>query len=214
MIQPLYQRSEPTMDANGYDPEKANALHHNHLHDRISSDDNGAPLKPTTTNITLSSEQFERLYLQPQTQVKGDLRKTFANPTPLALLGFSVGLTPLAAELLGWRGAGGGTGNPQATVGATIWFGGVLLLIAGMLEWVLGNTFPFIVFMGYGCHFLTVATTLTPFFSALSAYTDGNPYGDGSQVPTMAFESGFGEFCPFSHSYRLVVEKKGKRGFG
>jgi len=177
------------MESNGYDPEKANSNHHDLM---MHSDDNGAPLKPSTTNITLSSEQFERLYLQPQTNVKGDLRKTFANPTPLALLGFSVGLTPLAAELLGWRGAGGGSGNPQATVGATIWFGGVLLLIAGMLEFILGNTFPFIVFMGYGSHFLTVATTLTPFFGALSAYNNGNPYSDGSQVPTTAFESGFG----------------------
>lgn len=58
------------------------------------------------STVTLSPELFEKLYLQPLANVKGDLRKTFANPTPLGLIGFSVGLTPLACCLLGWRGAG------------------------------------------------------------------------------------------------------------
>lgn len=51
---------------------------------------------PLTQTITLSSEAFERLYLGPKTQVTGQLRTTFANPTPIALLGFSVGLFPLS----------------------------------------------------------------------------------------------------------------------
>lgn len=46
--------------------------------------------------LTLSPEVFERLYLGPKTAVTGDLRTTFANPTPIALLGFSVGLFPLS----------------------------------------------------------------------------------------------------------------------
>jgi hypothetical protein len=33
--------------------------------------------------LTLSPELFEKLYLQPQTTVKGDLRKILGNPTPL-----------------------------------------------------------------------------------------------------------------------------------
>lgn len=55
----------------------------------------------------MSPELFEKLYLQPINNVKGDLRKTFANPTPLGLLGFVLGLTPLACNLIGWRGSGG-----------------------------------------------------------------------------------------------------------
>lgn len=47
---------------------------------RDYSDGNGAPLAPT---MTLSAEQFEKLYLGPKTEVAGDLRKTFANPTPM-----------------------------------------------------------------------------------------------------------------------------------
>lgn len=57
--------------------------------------------------VMMTPELFERLYLQPLSSVKGDLRKTFGNPTPLGLLGFVIGLTPLACCLMGWRGSGG-----------------------------------------------------------------------------------------------------------
>ena len=59
-----------------------------------------------TEKLTGSSELFEKLYLSPQTNVKGDLRSKFANPTPIGLLGFIMSLSPLACELMGWRGAG------------------------------------------------------------------------------------------------------------
>lgn len=34
-------------------------------------------------SIAMTPELFEKLYLSPQNAVKGDLRKTFANPTPM-----------------------------------------------------------------------------------------------------------------------------------
>jgi hypothetical protein len=34
-------------------------------------------------SISISPELFEKLYLSPQNAVKGDLRKTFGNPTPV-----------------------------------------------------------------------------------------------------------------------------------
>jgi hypothetical protein len=37
----------------------------------------------SAATVTTSPELFEKLYLQPQTAVAGDLRKTFGNPTPL-----------------------------------------------------------------------------------------------------------------------------------
>lgn len=52
-----------------------------------------------TNTMSISPELFERLYLGPQNRVSGDLRKTFANPTPLGVLGFAVGLFPLSIEL-------------------------------------------------------------------------------------------------------------------
>lgn len=60
----------------------------------------------TNGSITISPEQFERLYLQPYGKVKGDLRATVGNPTPLALGGFVMALTPLSCQLMGWRGSG------------------------------------------------------------------------------------------------------------
>jgi hypothetical protein len=37
----------------------------------------------TSNTVTMTPELFEKLYLGPQNNVKGDLRKTFGNPTPL-----------------------------------------------------------------------------------------------------------------------------------
>lgn len=69
--------------------------------------------------LTLTTELFEKLYLTPQKAVKGDLRSTLANPTPVALLGFLLSCSPLACELMGWRGAGG---NGAATLGSYYFF--------------------------------------------------------------------------------------------
>lgn len=69
---------------------------------------NGENLDLSKTNsLSLSPDVFEKLFLSPQSPVKGDARKTFGNPTPLALVGFLLSSTPLACTLLGWRGAGG-----------------------------------------------------------------------------------------------------------
>lgn len=37
----------------------------------------------TIQSVNLSMEMFEKLYLAPRNRVRGELRKTFANPTPL-----------------------------------------------------------------------------------------------------------------------------------
>lgn len=37
----------------------------------------------TAETVSMSPELFEKLYLSPQNKVSGDLRKTFANPTPM-----------------------------------------------------------------------------------------------------------------------------------
>jgi hypothetical protein len=67
----------------------------------------------TVSSIALTPEHFERLYLGPPNKVKGDLGKTFGNPTPLGLAGLLIAITPLTCELMGWKGA---YGTGQATV--------------------------------------------------------------------------------------------------
>jgi len=101
----------------------------------------------TANSLTISPELFEKIYLNPSNNVKGDLRQTFGNPTPLALLGFLLSLSPLSCELMGWRGAGG---NGVATIGAYYFIGGFLMSLGGILEFFLGNTFSFVVFCSFG----------------------------------------------------------------
>jgi hypothetical protein len=63
-----------------------------------------------TTIATLSPEIFEQVYLAPKPRLEGgDLRHTYGNSTPIAVVGLRIGLTPSSIELVGWNGAGGQT---------------------------------------------------------------------------------------------------------
>ncbi|KAI9745419.1 MAG: hypothetical protein M1818_000953 [Claussenomyces sp. TS43310] len=167
---------------NGYGGESL------HVDDAGGMESHAALGRSTTTgSISISPELFEKIYLSPPNVVKGDLRKTFGNPTPLALLGFLISLTPLACDLMGWRGAGG---LGAASTGAYYFFGGLLMIVGGLLEFFLGNTFPFVVFSSYGAFWMTFAATLQPFYNAYGAYAPaGSPPAAGLAQP--AFESSF-----------------------
>jgi len=129
----------------------------------------------TAGSLSISPELFEKMYLSPQNRVAGELRKTFGNPTPLALSGFLLSLSPLSCILMGWRGAGGlGASN----VGVYVGFGGVLMIIGSVGEWIVGNTFPFVVFGTFGAFWIAFASTLTPYYNATGAFvTDEYPTG-------------------------------------
>ncbi len=143
----------------------------------------------TANSLTISPELFEKIYLNPQNAVKGDLRQTFGNPTPLALLGFLLSLSPLSCELMGWRGAGG---DGIATVGAYYFIGGFLMSLGGILEFFLGNTFSFVVFCSFGGFWFTLGATLTPAFNAYGEYaTDPNNIATGLTSPQ--FHASFGK---------------------
>ncbi|KAK0856326.1 hypothetical protein LTR03_001417 [Friedmanniomyces endolithicus] len=122
-------------------------------------------LRPTPSN-------FERLYLAPEQPVAGVLRYTFANPTPIALAGFLLANTPATCMLMGWHGAGGGAGIANADTGPYFFCGGVLLYAGAIGEWILGNTFPAVVFFTFGGFWATFGATLTPFFDAVAGYGD------------------------------------------
>ena len=44
------------------------------------------------------------------------------------------------------------------------------MFTGGLLEFVLGNTFPFVVFCSYGAYWFTFGATLTPSYNAYGAY--------------------------------------------
>jgi len=58
----------------------------------------------------------------------------------------------------------------NADIGAYMWFGGFTVVLSALMEFVMGNTFSFVLFMGYGAWFLTYAATLQPFYNAAGAY--------------------------------------------
>jgi hypothetical protein len=84
--------SNPHGAQNGASYSNGNAYHMNDL-----NMDNDTALKRIRTagSISISPELFEKLYLSPQNAVKGDLRKTFGNPTPVY-----VHLSPSSCKIL------------------------------------------------------------------------------------------------------------------
>ena len=93
--------------------------------------------------------------------------------------------TPLSMSLLGWQGS---DRLGLAMVGSYFWIGGLLLILGSIGEWIMGNTFPAIVFSTFGksvqmfkssrsnrLHspggfFLTFGATLVPSYNAYGAY--------------------------------------------
>ncbi|KAJ5098362.1 hypothetical protein N7532_005363 [Penicillium argentinense] len=125
-------------------------------------------LSMVPTSVTLSAEQFERLYLTRMTCQRPKLAKQVGNPTPLALGGFVITTTPLSCCLMAWRGA---SGNGVAFIGPIVFLGGLLLLITSILEFILGNTFPCVVFGTIGGFWFAFAASMIPSFNAAAPYS-------------------------------------------
>jgi hypothetical protein len=77
--------------------------------------------------------------------------------------------------------------------GAFFFFGGLLMILASVMEFILGNTFSFVVFGAFGAFNLTFAATLQPFYNAYGAYA---PAGEAASagLETVGFNSSFGKF--------------------
>jgi uncharacterized protein len=56
--------------------------------DGIHYTDSKQELSRTVTQLTITPEMFEKLYLTPKTPHVGDNLKRFANPTPLGFVGY------------------------------------------------------------------------------------------------------------------------------
>lgn len=64
------------------------------------------------------------------------------------------------------------------------------MILGSFLEFILGNTFPFVVFGSFGAFWLTFAATLTPFYNAAVAYAPTEPEtatADPTFMSTFAF---------------------------
>lgn len=80
--------------------------------------------------------------------------------------------------------------------GVFYFFGGMLQILGAVMEWIIGNTFPTVVFASYGSYqsrsqlvavglerlmlalgafWLSLAATLQPTYNAMGAYVDPTP---------------------------------------
>ena len=70
------------------------------------------------------------------------------------------------------------------------------MLVGGLLEFFLGNTFPAVVFMTFGGFWFSLASTLVPSFGAYAAYSpDSTDPAAGSTAP--GFQASFAFFYLF-----------------
>ncbi|KAI1322439.1 GPR1/FUN34/YaaH-class plasma membrane protein [Xylariaceae sp. FL0255] len=163
-------------------------------------DENTIRPVPTGGSVAMPPELFEKLYLSPQNKAKGDLRKTFGNPTPVGIAGFLISLGPLACDLMGWRGAGG---SGAASIPFFIFFGGILEFIGGLFELLLGNTFPSVVFLSFGAFWTAYGCELLPQFNAYASYA---PSGESAALglETQGFNASFG-FVTLSMGLLCIV---------
>jgi uncharacterized protein len=60
------------------DPQEPHSIHRDYQTDGLNR-------LPTAASVNMTAELFEKLYLSPQNAVKGELRKTFGNPTPMSV---------------------------------------------------------------------------------------------------------------------------------
>lgn len=71
--------------------------------------------------------------------------------------------------------------------------GGVLMLISGVMEWILGNSFSSVVFTSYGCFYLTFGGMLHPAFAAFSSYAPADAKSPAEGMVTRGFNASLGK---------------------
>ncbi|KAF2108381.1 plasma membrane ammonium transporter [Lophiotrema nucula] len=134
--------------------------------DRIEKE---GPLTHTTTNISLSPELFEKLYLAPKIPHAVDHAARYANATPLGFLGFVISTFTFSMVLMGWGGAAG----LPAVAGIFFFTGPVLLLLSTIFLWIQSQFFPMMV-CGLFCVFwLSFGLLQLPTLGLAEAYADG-----------------------------------------
>jgi succinate-acetate transporter protein len=75
-----------------------------------------------------------------------------ANPTPLGFVGFVISTFTFSMTLMGWGGASG----LYPVVGIFFFVGPLLLTLACIFEWIMGNFFSMMVMGMYDFHISTI----------------------------------------------------------
>lgn len=93
--------------------------------------------------------------------------RKLGNPSPLGLSGFA--LTTFILSLVNAQARG--ITNSSIVMSSAFFYGGVVQLFAGILEFFLENTFSGVALSSYGGFWLSYAGLISPSFSILDAYT-------------------------------------------
>ncbi|KAF9074627.1 GPR1/FUN34/yaaH family-domain-containing protein [Rhodocollybia butyracea] len=131
------------------------------IEERLEETQQRAPI------IQTSPEQYERFLLASNRQKA----HKFGNPAPLGLIAFILVQAPTAFIQMGWGGSSAAAN--AVLIGPYYLLGGLALIISGVMEWVIGNTFPCVVSITFGGNWLAVGTILDPAHGIASTFPDG-----------------------------------------
>jgi succinate-acetate transporter protein len=67
------------------------------------------------------------------------------------------------------------------------------MFLSGILEWVLGNTFPSTVFCSFGCFWFSFGGILSPSFGAYAFYAPADATSASAGLATPGFNASLGK---------------------
>lgn len=91
-----------------------------------------------------------------------------------------------------------------ASTGVYYFAGGLLMIVSGLLEFFLGNTFQFILFCGYGSFWLALGATLTPYFGAYEHYS-ADATNAAAGLSSVGFNASFGFYLVFMAVFSFLA---------
>ncbi|KAK4891696.1 hypothetical protein LTR27_009704 [Elasticomyces elasticus] len=114
-------------------------------------------------------------------------RLGLGDPTLLGLLGFLIPLTVAIFEFLRFQGAN--ASSLASTSGVFFFYGGIAMNLAGIIEFVRGNSLPAFGYLTYGCFWVCLGWVFDPLQNLTGAYAaDGvsgalsKPYNSGGAM--------------------------------
>ncbi|KAK5122296.1 hypothetical protein LTR85_004207 [Meristemomyces frigidus] len=144
--------------------------------DKMAFDHLNLTRTQTVGGMTISPELFEKLYLTPKVPHVGDNYKRFANPTPMGFVGFVISTFTFAMVLMGWGGAAGLSG----VAGIFFFVGPLLLTLATIFEWIMGNFFPMMVMSLFAVFWLSFGLLQLPTLELAAAYSATGNAAEGA----------------------------------
>ncbi|KAF7165377.1 hypothetical protein CNMCM6106_001567 [Aspergillus hiratsukae] len=98
------------------------------------------------------------------------VHRSFASPSALGLISFATDMFLISMYGLHAKSIA----TPNVMIGVLVFYGGVCQFIAGIMEFITGNTFGATVFSSYGAFNLSYAMIYLPGSGIMAAYTDSS----------------------------------------